>query len=326
MQKRINCIFVTIPKNYTFLKIPDFIFGLIFNLNIIMETNINKVTKSLSFISVLFVITFSLLSFSAYSTISLTNKNITIAEKKVKVVITKNTTLEELQKIKKQMESEGLGFDYSNVVYNENNEIISITIAYRDANNNSGKYSVSSEKPINDIVIVSEGTRISVNSTGGSNQALISQGSGKQVSDFSENNYTERKEAMKQRMAQMEKEMEERRAEMKMRMQKRRDSLNALNKSQARNAASFNGPSHLITKNTTDAELHAIQNEFDASDISFKYTNLVRNDNNEITHISITIDNRNGSVSTSTFNNGNEAIKNITVAVDKQHTIMKSAE
>lgn len=248
-------------------------------------------------------------------------------------MITKKTTLEELQKIKEQLKEEGLGFDYSDVVYNEKDEIISISIRYKDANNNSGNYSVSSKNPINDIIIVSEGGRISVKSAGSSNQAFISQGNTGRVPNDTEKSHMDRREAMRQKSEQMQKEMEaqmnamkERQAEMEMRMQKRRDSLSRLKKYPVKSAMDFTGPSRLITKNTTNSELLGLQNSYDAENISFYYKDLERNDKNEITHISITIDNRNGSVSTSTFGNGNEPIKNITLAVDKKHTIMKNTE
>lgn len=264
---------------------------------------------------------FSLLSFNTNSTESNSKENNATMEQQMTIIITKKTTLEELEAIKKQMTDAGLGFNYSNVVYNDKNEIIAISIFYKDLNNNSGNYSVSSQNPINNIVIVSEGSRISVKSEGSSNQAFINQGSGDQSS------------AMKERREQMEKEMEERmkamnerQDERKKRMQQQRDSIRKQNQSHAKSITGFNGNSQLITKNTTNSELLEIQNSYDTKNISFYYKNLERNDNNEITHISITIDTRNGSVSTSGFGNGKEAIKNITLAVDKQHTIMKSAE
>jgi|GEM_PF-1206523 len=298
-----------------------------------MKTNIKRGIQNFLFFSILIFFTLSLLSFSTKSTTTSTLESSLITEKQITVVITKKTTLEELQKIKKQMNDEGLGFHYSDVVYNEKNEIISISIRYKDANNNSGNYSVSSKSPINDIVIVSEGSRISVKSAGNSNQAFISQGNGAQVSNNTEKSYTDRSEAMKQRSDQMEKEMEEqmkamkeKQAEMEVQMKKNRDSKTMTKPPQVTSATDFNGTSHLITKNTTNLELIEFQNSFDAKNISFYYKNLERNDNNEITHISITIDNRNGSVSTSKFGNGNQSIKNITIAVDKQHTIMKSTE
>ncbi|MGB3343294.1 MAG: hypothetical protein WBA61_05245 [Aequorivita sp.] len=252
-------------------------------------------------------------------------------EKQINVVITKTTTLEELEKIKKQVVEEGMGFNYSNVVYNDKNEIIAITIQYRDANNNSGNYSVSSQNPINNIVIVSDGSRISVTSEGSSNQAFISQGSGSHIPSNAQKSYGDRRQEMKEKSDQMEREMEdhmremmERQTEMEARMLKRRDSM--LNQSHIRNAQDFNGNPHIITKNTTAAELMEIQKAYKLENISFLYENLQRNDKGEITHISITIDNGNGSVSTSGFGNGSEAIKDITVAVDAHNTIMKSME
>lgn len=298
-----------------------------------METTIKKAIQNLSFFSLLILFTFSLLSFSTKSEMSITLDNNSVTRKEITLRITKKTTLQELQNIKKQMMDEGLGFDFSDVVYNEKNEIIAISIRYKDASNNSGNYSVSSKNPINDIVIVSEESRISVTSAGSSNQSFISQGNGAQVSNNMEKSHTDQSEAMKQRSEQMEKEMEsqmnemyQRQAEMMNLIQQRRDSINTLNQPQVTSATNFNGRSRLITKNTTNSELLGLENSYDSENISFYYKNLERNENNEITHISITIDNRNGSVSTSGFGNGKEAIKNITVAVDKQNTIIKSAE
>ena len=290
-----------------------------------MKTHIKKVIQNLSIFSILALSCFAFPSFG-HNTEPRNIQNKLIPGKQLTLVITKMTTLEELQNIKEQMEANGLGFDYSNVVYNDKNEIIAITIRYKDGNNNSGNYSVSSEHPINDIVIVSEGGRISIKSAGSSNQAFISQGSGKRDLDDSNKNYNDQRRAMEERRAQMKKEMAERRAEMKMRMQNRRDSLNKANGAITKSTMDFKGSPNVINKNTTDLELLELQKSYDAADISFKYNNLERNDKNEITHISITIDNRNGSVSTSTFGNGKEGIKNITLAVDKQYTIMKSAE
>lgn len=252
---------------------------------------------------------FSLLSFNSHGTKTISEENNALMEKQITIVITKKTTKEELEVIKKQMTDAGLGFNYSNVIYNAQNEIIAISIYYKDLNNNSGNYSVSSQNPINNIIIVSEGGRISVKSEGSSNQAFINQGGG------------DHSRAMKERMDQMEREMEERRQAMKERNAQREDRI--LQKSATWD---FNGNANIITKTTTDAELLELQNSYDAKDISFQYQDLKRNNNNEITHISITINNRKGSVSTSGFGNGNEAIKNITIAVDERHTIMKSAE
>ena len=290
-----------------------------------METYVKRAVQKKILFTVLIFFTFVFFSFRENNTISQTSKENLVRDAQKIIKITKDTTLEELEKIKKQMEDEGLGFEYSDVVYNDNSEIISITIGYKDKNNNSGKYSVSSKNAISDIIIVSDDSRISVKSAGGSNQAFIRQGSSRQISGNNENSYDARSEAMKQGRAQMEKEMAERRSEMKRRMQQRRDSLQVLN-NHSQVKGSYNGPSNLITKNTTDSELLELQRSYDIEDILFSYKNLERNEKNEITQISITIDNRNGSVSTSSFGNGEDAIKNITVAVDKQHTVMKSVE
>ncbi|CAM3447184.1 hypothetical protein AEQU2_02401 [Aequorivita lipolytica] len=289
--------------------------------------------KQLSLFFILLFTAFGLSSFASKNLIVKISENNFLTEKQIKVVITKNTTEEELEKIKKQMVDEGLQFNYANVDYNQNNEIISITIQYKDANNNSGNYSVSSQNPINDIVIVSEGSRIFVTSAGSSNQTFISQGSGEQTSKSSENSYEDRRQYMQEKSDQMEKEMQERmdamkerQAEMRNRMQQRRDSISTQKQHPIKSAANFNGNTHIITKNSTDSELAQLQKTYEAEKISFYYNDLKRNGNNEITHISITIDNQNGSVSTSGFGNGQEAIKNISIAVDKQNTIIKNAE
>jgi hypothetical protein len=298
-----------------------------------MKTTIKRILKTVSFFSILI---FTAVPFFASGSINLIVKiseNNSISEKLVTIVITKKTTQEELQKIKKQMADEGLGFEYSNVVYNENKEIIAISIRYKDVNNNSGNYSVSSQKPINDIVIVSEENRISVTSAGSSNQSFISQGNGKQTSETTEKSYEDRREAMRKRSEQMEldmqermKAMEEKQTEMKNSMQQQRDSVSRLRQSYLKSATNFNGNVNLITKNSTDLELAELQKIYKTENISFYYNNLKRNEKSEITHISITIDNQNGSVSTSGFGNGEETIKNISVAVDKKNTIIKNTE
>ncbi len=293
-----------------------------------METDFNKTFHNKISFLILILFSFSLLSFNTNGIESKPEENNTTMEKQITIVITKKTTKEELEIIKKQMTDEGLGFNYSNVIYNDKNEIIAISISYKDLNNNSGNYSVSSQNPINNIVIVSEGKRISVKSQGSSNQAFINQGSGEQISKNTEKSHEDRRQAMKERSDQMEKEMDDRMQAMKERhaqreahMQTRRDSI--LKQSPIK---VFNGNTHIITKNTTDSELMELQKIYESENISFYYKNLQRDSKDEITHISITIDNQNGSVSTSTFGNRNDAIKDISLAVDQQHTIMKSAE
>lgn len=280
----------------------------------------------------LFYLSFPVLlfSFTAPHDASLSYQNDSIEESQIKIVITKNTTEEELEKFKQQMETEGFGFQYSGVAYNEKNEIIAITIQYKDANNNSSKYSVSSKNPISTIVIISDGSHISVKTEGTGNQAFINQGSKNQIAE--EDNLREQhRQAMKDRSEQMEKEMEarmqameKRHEERKKHMLERRDSI--LNSQQAQNNQNESGKYQSINKNTTNEELLELQKSYGDENISFAYKNVKRNEKGEITKISITIDNRHGSVSSSTFGNGDGPINEIQLMVDATNTIMKSVE
>lgn len=293
-----------------------------------MEADFNIIDHKKKFFLILILFSFSLFSFNTNNKEIKFEKNNTTLEKEITIVITKKTTKEELETIKKEITDQGLGFTYSNVIYNDKNEIVAISIYYKDLNNNSGNYSVSSQKPINNIVIVSEGTRISVKSEGSSNQAFINQGSGKRNKNNSDKLYEDRKRDMSERSKLMEKEMKDRMQAMKKRhsqmasrMEKRRDNL-----SKQSPIEEYKGNYHIITKNTTDSDLLEIQKIFESENISFNYKNLQRNDEGEVTHISITVDNQNGSISTSGFGNGSDAIKKIQVAVDEKHIIMRIAE
>ncbi|MGK0175050.1 MAG: bla regulator protein BlaR1, partial [Ulvibacter sp.] len=93
------------------------------------------------------------------------NNRVTISERVVKsatITITKNTTKKELDAMKTDLKSNGVSFDYSNLEYNKSNEIIGISINYKNKNGNSGNYSVNSDTPINTIVIKTDrGNQIS---------------------------------------------------------------------------------------------------------------------------------------------------------------------
>lgn len=301
-------------------------------LNPVMKTDCNRTLRNLSFISTFFLSLFLLFSFTPKNKDKgLPNFENHPVMETLTIIINKTTTLEELEKIKKQMVDKGLGFNYSDVVYNDNKEIIAITIQYRDANNNSGNYSVSSKNPINDIVIFSDGKRISVTSKGSSNQAFISQESGSDRASDAKNASEDARKLMQERSDQMEREMEERMQEMRdrqaamtERMNHRRDSL--LKQSQSHRSQDYIANSNRITKNTTDAELLEIQKSYEAANILFNYNELRRNRKGEITQIIITIDNQNGSIATTGFGNGTQAIKDITIAVDGNNTLMTSAE
>ncbi len=290
------------------------------------KKSIKKVIYTLFYLSLPVL----LFSFTLPQDTSLSYQNNSIEESQIKIVITKNTTQKELEKIKQQMETEGFGFQYSGVTYNEKNEIIAITIQYKDANNNSSKYSVSSKNPINTIVIISDGSYISVKTEGAGNQATINQVEKNQIKedDILRDQHLQ---AMKDRSEQMEKEMlarmqamEKRHEERKKQMLERRDSI--LNSQRAQNNQNENGKFRSINKDTTNEELLELQKSYGTENISFAYKNVKRNERGEITKISISIDNRHGSVSTSTFGNGDGPINEIQLMVDATNTIMKSAE
>lgn len=292
-----------------------------------MKASINKLIPKLFILSGAFVCVGSLLSFSPKTEKETNLVSICNWEKQISITITKTTTLEELENIKATLKEQGFFIDFKKVAYNENNEIIAISIQYKDQNNNSGNYSVSSQNPINDIKIQSKGEGISLLSLGNSNQAFINQGNNPQTPKNHRNNNAP--DEMKKNMEQMELEMEARmkameakRAERKLKMDKYRDSI--INTHQLSSASM--PKSRTITSNTSDLELSELQKTYKGEDISFTYTDLARNANDEITHISISINNRAGSISTSTFGNGKDAIKTINIAVDKQHTILKNAE
>lgn len=329
MLKRINCIFVSIPESFTINRNLDFIIRIISLIYTTMDSNIFKKLQNLSFFSISIFLIFSLQPISSRS-MALNNSSNSI-KKQMSIVITKNTTQSELEKIKKDMLVKGLKFNYSNVVYNEKSEITAISIQYKDANNNAGKYSVSSDSPINNIIITSNDNGISIKTEGSGNQSFTTQRNGDNRSADIDELRKERNEAIKLRKSKMEtrmedrkKSMEERRAQMENEIKMRRDSM--LNESPKTSSMKFNGNPHIIKESTTDSELEKLENTYASENITFSYHNLKRNDSGLITNISVTVDNRKGSVSTSEFGNGTDPIKNISLSVDQQHTIMKSAE
>ncbi|WP_310994184.1 hypothetical protein [Aequorivita marina] len=308
-----------------------------------METLKNKTTQRCIFFSALVFFIVSLSSITAKELVEKPTKVIIGMENQVTIKITKKTSLEELEQIKRQMEDDGFEFNYSNVVYNDSKEIISISISYKDANNNAGNYSVSSQNPINNILIISNGSQISVKSVGGGNQSTIiqSNGRGNQSSisqSTSSKNYNDHQKHIAERKAEMEKrrvemdkrmaarrqEMKERGSKMRARMENERNSM--FEERQIKNSQSFSGNYHLITKNTTKADLLKLKEVYKSENISFSYDQLERNSDDLITYISITINNGQGSISTSSFGNGKDPIKDVSIGVDSEHTIMKSTE
>lgn len=295
-----------------------------------METHIYKSSQKYLFLFLIFC-AISLSPLTAGQLTVKKPKNDSAMEKQITIRITKDATLKELEGAKQQMMNEGLEFNYSNVVYNKEKEIVSISINYRDSNNNQGKYSVSSEAPINTILITSNGNQISVKSEGSGNKTFINQGKGSNASQKNQKEAKERSAEFEKRRAEMDKKMadrmqsmKERRTQMRTRMENERE--NTFDEQRIENSSSFNGDYKIVTKNTTNAELLELENIYKTENIIFSHNRLERNANDLITHIAITINNGNGSISTSSFGNGKDAIKNILIGVDQQHSIMKSVE
>lgn len=257
--------------------------------------------------------------------------NNALMEKQTSLKITKNTSLDELENIKKQMKEKGFEFDYSNVVYNDIGEIISISISYKDANNNSGNYSVGSENPINDIIIISNGNQISVKTQGSGNQVSINQANRDKAYKDRQKMMEERNAEIAKKRSEMDKkmvdrmqEMKERQTQMRARMEHERDSV--YGKQRIKSAQIFNGNYNIITKHTTEAEFLELEEAYKAENILFSYNQLEHNASGLITRISITVNNGKGSVSTSSFGNGKDPINDISVGVDSENIIMKSAQ
>lgn len=123
-----------------------------------------------------------------------------------RIRITKNTTDQELEKIKKELEEQH-GFDFSYTVgRNDQNEIIALKIKYKTAKNNSGNYSISSDSPIAEVYIFEDED----GSTGVGNSGST--------------------EEMKAKMQERQALMQERMAEMKEFQKERQTELEALRK------------------------------------------------------------------------------------------------
>jgi hypothetical protein len=151
-----------------------------------------------------------------------------IAAQDALITITKSTTRNELETIKTSLKRSGISFDYSSLIYNKSKEIIGISINYKSKNGNSGSYSVSSDTPINTIVIKTDDERISVQSTGSRSYTYSSDES----SEMEQTRIQEQQQMMKERQKEMEirreemvsrqKEMEVRREGMQNEMEERR--------------------------------------------------------------------------------------------------------
>ena len=70
----------------------------------------------------------------------------------------------------------------------------------------------------------------------------------------------------------------------------------------------------LITKKSTDSELSLIKKKLSKSKIDFSYTRLKRNNQGEISRIKITVNNNEGSKSSSSYNTGQEGIPDVWIS------------
>ena len=149
--------------------------------------------------------------------------------KEFQIIITKNTTVEELEGIKKMMKKEhNASFNYSNLNFNNKGEITGISISYSDKRGNNNNYSVNSSEPISDFVLsVSENGISSRTVMTEEQQAQREEIMAKRDEIISERN--EEMEQLKERMAERREEIiieqKERREEQKEHMKERAEAM-----------------------------------------------------------------------------------------------------
>ncbi len=311
----------------------------------------------------------------------------TTAPTQFRIRITKNTTDQELEKIKKELEEQhGFDFNYS-VERNAQSEIIALKIKYKTAKNNSGNYSVSSDSPIAEVYIFEdENGRTGVGNSGSikemkekmkERQALMKERmaemkevqkerqeeleSMRQIEverrERLEQRIEERQEELEKRRELQEVELQERREIQEEKLQERREQLeekraileekraemlqkrsemrqqvivegrhNASNKklfiTSSPNGVITNANrggviTSFITKTTTDLELKNIQTSYENDGIKFSYKSLRRNDQGEITGVTLKLSNKDGNKSSATFKSSTETIPTIYVGYTK---------
>lgn len=171
-----------------------------------------------------------------------------IAPKQFRIRITKNTTDQELEKIKTELEEQH-GFDFSySVKRNDQNEIIALKINYKTAKNNSGNYSVSSDSPIAEVYIFEDedgrtgiGNSRSAEEMKAKMQAKMEEKQAqmqermaalKEVQKERQEELeslreieVERREEVEKRLEKRQEELQERREEMEERLQERREEI-----------------------------------------------------------------------------------------------------
>lgn len=145
-------------------------------------------------------------------------------------IITKNSTPEELNLLTQALkEKYGATLKVSDVDYNENTEITSIRLDFKDVNGNNKNYTVQSPNPIADIFIYrnADGSSGMGNSLANSNMEIEQQLNGmRQQMKERRNTMTQQRDSMRVGMdadrTARRNQMEERREEMRARMEENR--------------------------------------------------------------------------------------------------------
>lgn len=271
-----------------------------------------------------FLLIVTMLSFSVINAQSNPEKNRLDHQDNNTYVITKTTSIQKLDSIVESLKAIGFVLEYKNLYYNNSGQITSLSLIYKDRNLNSGQYAVSSEQPINDIVISIAENRIAIRSQGKGNSMSSSQ---------SQNNnaaiYEQKLSEVADRRAQRHKSMESRRKQAE---QKRKHRLSQAEARREQIHKDYvDGTSkdisleyRTITMNSSDGELVNLKKLYADEGIYFSCHDVKRNSNNEIVHIYITIDNGHGTTSSTGFGNGKNPINDIRLGVNSNSVIVRN--
>ena len=225
-----------------------------------------SIFKSLKSITVaataLFITNASIASEIATNTKTPENKRALVTIQDFEKTITKNATKNDLKKIESELAEIGFKVSFSDLEYNTLNEITGITVKYGGQNSNSGSYSVSSENPINTIIISSKNGSISLKSVGTSgNSAVLSQGKTMDAQAQSEEIEME----FQKKLEEMDAKRQELRAEMAEKRKKMQEEMDATMEKNEKSEAEYQAKRNekLTTRDTNSIELDKDElNEF----------------------------------------------------------------
>ncbi|NNC35089.1 MAG: hypothetical protein HKO09_09440 [Croceitalea sp.] len=173
---------------------------------VMLNQNQSKKMNAWKLMVILPLLGLFLVGFNTETVYNYTNSDIAEAiavDKSIELVINKDTSDEELQKMKDDLATDGIDFSYT-VVHNDQKEIIDISIQLsgsgRDGENFSGSYNSSSDGPIKPLVIFYDDNTNTVSfsqSSDGAVHKMHTKGQNKMVwisSDHDENENTEKHE------------------------------------------------------------------------------------------------------------------------------------